>query len=197
METVQRKKELRKTMRGRLASLTSEELVAGKMGLFDSLSSLTELDDSTRLMGFHPHRNEIDCRYFLRVWISKGRDLFLPKVDSAGLELEVWRVSDILSVAPGFRGMMEPDPTKCERAEEADIDAVLVPGTAFDRNGMRLGQGAGHFDKMFARLGNDILKIGIGYDWQLLDEGQEIPTEPHDVAMDLIVTPNHIVRVGK
>ena len=65
------------------------------------------------------------------------------------------------------------------------IDVVIVPGTAFTRDGHRLGQGGGWYDRFLRSVRPDCVTIGVGYSVQLVDE---LPTEPHDVVLDHIVT---------
>jgi len=65
------------------------------------------------------------------------------------------------------------------------IDVVIVPGTAFTRSGERLGQGGGWYDRFLPGTGPACLTIGVGFEPQLLDE---LPTEPHDVRLDMVVT---------
>jgi 5-formyltetrahydrofolate cyclo-ligase len=65
------------------------------------------------------------------------------------------------------------------------IDVVIVPGTAFTRDGQRLGQGGGWYDRFLRTVGADCITIGVGFSPQILDQ---LPTEPHDVRLDLVVT---------
>jgi 5-formyltetrahydrofolate cyclo-ligase len=73
----------------------------------------------------------------------------------------------------------------------ARLGAVLVPGLAFDRQGHRLGRGAGVYDRFLAMLPPSTLRIGVITDQRLVDQ---LPTEPHDVAMHAIVTPTRLLR---
>lgn len=190
------KKALRRLHRERLRSLAEDDLVAGKMGIFHALWGSPLLADDTGLLAFHPHRNEIDIRYFLRVWISHRREVYLPRVAEDAVSMEIRRLPDILAVAPGYKGMAEPDPALCEPAAPDSIDAVLLPGLAFDRRGRRLGQGGGHYDRFLAAMPPGVLRIGVAYDWQLVDgpcpvaHGLTIPIEPHDRVLDHVVTPS-------
>lgn len=68
------------------------------------------------------------------------------------------------------------------------IDVVIVPGTAFTRAGDRLGQGGGWYDRFLARIRDDCVSIGVGFAPQLIDQ---LPVEPHDVQLDLVVTDEH------
>lgn len=61
-------------------------------------------------------------------------------------------------------------------------------GVAFDRQHNRLGRGKGFYDRLLSTL--DVPKIGICYDFQLKDQ---IPAEPFDRKMDLIITEKEIL----
>lgn len=70
-----------------------------------------------------------------------------------------------------------------------DIDIFFIPGLGFDAHGHRLGLGRGYYDAAL-RARPTALRVGIGYDWQLLPA---VPTEPHDELLDLVVTPRSCV----
>ena len=67
----------------------------------------------------------------------------------------------------------------------ADVDVVVVPGLAFTADGRRLGQGGGWYDRVLGGRSPACRVIGVGFAEQLVDE---IPAEPHDVRVDLVVT---------
>ena len=71
----------------------------------------------------------------------------------------------------------EPDP--------ATIDLVVVPGVAFTAAGHRLGQGGGWYDRFLTGLRPGVARIGVCFAECLVDE---LPTEAHDVTMDLVIT---------
>ena len=64
-------------------------------------------------------------------------------------------------------------------------DVVIVPGLAFTAAGDRLGQGGGWYDRFLSQRRADCVAIGVGFREQLLES---VPTERHDVAVDLVVT---------
>jgi 5-formyltetrahydrofolate cyclo-ligase len=65
------------------------------------------------------------------------------------------------------------------------IDLIVVPGSAFSRDGHRLGRGGGLFDRLLADPAAAAYKLGVCFDFQLLES---IPIEPHDIVMDTVVT---------
>ena len=66
---------------------------------------------------------------------------------------------------------------------------VLAPGLAVDKRGMRLGKGGGYYDRALAGL--DVPVAALLYDDDLLDE---VPHDPHDVPVGMVVTASGIFR---
>lgn len=65
-----------------------------------------------------------------------------------------------------------------------------MPGIAYDNRGNRVGRGKGYYDRLLSRT--KATKIGIGYDFQLVDE---IDSEPHDITMDIVITDSRIINI--
>lgn len=105
-----------------------------------------------------------------------------PKVVWRPRGLASYAVSSLGELIVGERGLLEPDPDRAEPIGE-EIDLVLVPGLAFDRNGGRIGYGAGFYDRFLA--GTPAVKVALAYSLQLIDA---VPVEPHDVPVDRILT---------
>ena len=78
--------------------------------------------------------------------------------------------------------MPGPEAQACDPSE---IDLVIVPGTAFTSAGVRCGRGRGYYDKYLAQPGVHAVKVGVCFAHQLVGE---LPAEPHDVAMDYLIT---------
>ncbi len=75
--------------------------------------------------------------------------------------------------------------------DDTDIGAVLVPALVFDRSGVRLGRGMGYYDRLLARLGDNVLRIGITGGYVV----ETLPADPHDVAMSHLATPTGVWKV--
>jgi 5-formyltetrahydrofolate cyclo-ligase len=133
--------------------------------------------------GYSPIRSEIDPVPLMRELAARGARLALPAVMARGksLAFRVWFPDDRLMLGP--LGILEPSPA----AAEIVPDIMLVPLAAFDRAGHRIGYGAGHYDYTLAHLRKmkTIAAIGIAFAAQ---EIMAIPTQPHDVALDYVLT---------
>ena len=79
------------------------------------------------------------------------------------------------------------DPAK--EVQPQDLDLVMVPGVGFDRNGGRMGNGQGYYDRLLENARPDCPLIAICYESQLFDE---ILVGPHDVFMDKVITEKDI-----
>ncbi len=72
-----------------------------------------------------------------------------------------------------------------KKLQPTDLDLIMVPGVAFDRNGGRTGHGKGYYDKLLQHARKDAPLVALAFECQLFDE---IPMEPHDIFMDAVVT---------
>ncbi|MCU0416956.1 MAG: 5-formyltetrahydrofolate cyclo-ligase [Cytophagaceae bacterium] len=72
-----------------------------------------------------------------------------------------------------------------------EIDIVIVPLLAFDKNGHRVGYGKGYYDALLRMCRVDTLKIGISF-YEAIEE--EILVDAWDVALNSVITPQGIHR---
>lgn len=182
------KARLRNYIRERQSGLTPDQTEDARQGLLRTLQDAPVLTHGTRLMAYSPMGNEADIGPFLHVWLAAKRPLFLPKVNPDTGTLRVCRVSDMHYLRHGYKGIMEPYLPMCPTTTPDVVDAILVPGVAFDFRGSRLGQGGGHYDRFLPTLRPGCIRIGVCHAFQLLQSGI-IPLEPHDQRMDYICTP--------
>lgn len=110
-----------------------------------------------------------------------------PRVKDQSLEFylepQVW--------TRGSYGIEEPDPSHNKLIPLQDINACLIPGLAFDRQGTRLGRGSGYFDRALESYQG--LKVGLAFAAQVFSEN--LPCEKFDVPMDLVVTEKETVMI--
>ncbi|MBU8817074.1 5-formyltetrahydrofolate cyclo-ligase [Mycolicibacterium goodii] len=83
-------------------------------------------------------------------------------------------------------GLREPPPPWLPPDAVGDADVILVPALAVDRSGARLGRGAGFYDRTLGLAAPSVRLVAVVRDDELLDE---LPAEPHDVAMTHALTP--------
>lgn len=133
--------------------------------------------------GFLPIRSEADIGPMMTLLRSRGARLCLPIVRDKETILFRAFDADTALVSTGF-GTSGPG----DEAEVLDPALLLMPLSAFDAAGNRIGYGAGHYDRAIDRLRKKGLHprlIGIAFDCQ---EVASVPAEPHDVGLDGIIT---------
>lgn len=134
---------------------------------------------ATTVLLYHSLKDEVDTHEFIRKW-SREKRILLPVVVGDDLELRLYTRPEDLK--PGAYGIEEP--TGELFTDYADIDFIVVPGVAFDRNGNRLGRGKGYYDRLLPRIPS-AYKAGICFPFQLVEK---VPAEPFDIRMDEIIT---------
>ncbi|WP_370449270.1 5-formyltetrahydrofolate cyclo-ligase [Parabacteroides sp. AF14-59] len=127
---------------------------------------------------------EVQTATFLEKWYDK-KQLLLPLV--VGNDLRLLPYEGIDTLKPGIFGILEPADQETT-IPETDIDLIIVPGVAFDRQLNRMGRGKGYYDRLLSTL--QAPKIGICFDFQLQEM---IPVEPFDKKMDMIITEKEVI----
>ena len=141
--------------------------------------------------------SEVRTRTTLPEALAHGKRVVVPWCVVETNELELFHLEAMEELVEGAYKILEPReelrrlPAKVVRPE--DLDLVMVPGTAFDLRGGRMGQGKGYYDRLLARARPDAPLVALAFDCQIFDE---IPVAPHDVFMDLVLTETRTI-VGK
>jgi len=130
--------------------------------------------------GYLPFRGEPDLRNWAITVIERGGRIALPVVIRKGwpLEFRIWSPGDPLE--RGVWNILVPS-----RGPSVVPDVVIAPVVGFDSANYRLGYGGGFFDRTLAAMPRRPLAIGVGYAGSRLET---IRPQPHDIAMDAIVT---------
>ena len=174
------KKELRAAMRRKNLGITPSERAAASGRIF-ARAELSEAFGRARTVGvFCSLADEPDTSEALARWSAAGRRLAVPRVEGDVMRFYEY---DPRTMRPGAFGIAEPGP-EARLCEPRELDLVIVPGTAFTAAGARMGRGRGYYDKYLAQPEVHAVKIGVCYAHQLVGE---LPSEPHDVAMDCVI----------
>jgi len=141
---------------------------------------IARLKPGLTVAAYHPIGSEADPLPIARMAIEAGCTLAMPHVVDRATPMRFldWPVDNGLT--PGPFGLRQP----AEDAAACVPDIILTPLIGFDRNGARLGQGAGFYDRAFARY-PDAWRVGIAFACQEVDM---LPTDSWDVPLHAIVT---------
>jgi 5-formyltetrahydrofolate cyclo-ligase len=177
------KDELRKLMRQRCQMLDQSTIDVASKQMWKHLVNSKLWQDAGVIHTFLPQRAEPNTFFLVNEALKTRRRMQVPKVDGAIHLTHHW-LEDITLLKMNSWGIPEIQENGAFQADLSEVDLVLVPGLAFSRNGARLGQGKGYYDRFLTKL-TGARTLGVGFDWQLLDH---VPQEAHDQRLDGVVT---------
>jgi 5-formyltetrahydrofolate cyclo-ligase len=154
-----------------------------------TLLALPELIAAQNILAYCALPNELDPAPAIWRLRKRGVRIAYPRIEAPGV-LGMHFVDHEMELVPGPFGLAQPS-EHAPRVAHDLIDAVIVPGVAFDEQGTRLGYGGGYYDRLLPMMRPECMRIGIGFDGQVL---AHIPAEDHDECVDVIVTPARIIR---
>jgi len=141
-----------------------------------------------RVALFASFRDEIDTRPLAKALWRAGAEVALPVIVGRGLPLIFRRWEEGAALAPAGAFQI---PTPGADCPEVAPEVVLVPLAAFDRRGLRIGYGAGFYDRTLARLraAGPVEAVGLAFACQ---EIAAAPAAAHDEPLDLMVTEREV-----
>ncbi|MEL7447216.1 MAG: 5-formyltetrahydrofolate cyclo-ligase [Pseudomonadota bacterium] len=188
----QPKSELRKTLRDARRKHVNAQPDSIRALLFHRPPAplLAKIGQEAVIGLYHAEAYEAPAAGYAKFFQDSGHLIALPRFDSREAPMEFALHSDPYhetDLENGPFDMLQPNPA----AETAIPDILFVPLIGFTAKCDRLGQGGGHYDRWLEEHPGR-LAIGLAWDAQLCDK---LPMEPHDAALDAIVTPTRIYGV--
>ncbi len=181
------KKAIREQMLARRKHQAAETCLALSLKIQERFLSTPEYTNAGAIALYSPVFNEVFTEEIFTLACWDGKQVSYPRV--RGDLLEFVRVSALTDLAPGAFGILEP--TGAGTVSVAELDLLVVPGVAFDAGGFRLGYGKGFYDRVLHRCESRGVLCGLCFDFQRLEA---LPSETHDIGMDLLITEKHIFR---
>jgi 5-formyltetrahydrofolate cyclo-ligase len=188
MTTRDDKAELRAFVRLTRAARSTEELVSASDDFEQFLVYLADQYGWRRIAAFIPTPTEPPIARGLNTLILAGVSVIVPVSAADGL-LDWMELGPetIWSTTNDSMGM--PIPSTGANASPSNLDAVLIPAAAADRDGNRLGWGKGFYDRFLASVEGKPLLIAVVFDSDCV---VEVPTDEHDAPVDAILTETEI-----
>ena len=138
--------------------------------------------------------SEVETRPILEQALADGKRVAVPMALSRSRRLVAAEVKNLRrELKPrGPWKIPQPPSRKGHAISPENLDLVIVPGVAFDRQGRRLGRGMGYFDRFLGRVPASVPRVGLAFRFQLL---KEIPSESHDQPVSVVITEKKVVRI--
>ena len=134
---------------------------------------------------YYPIRSEVDVRALIRLSLSLGKQVYLPRCDKTESgKMEFYRIASEEELVTGMFGVSEPAEGAPLWENDEGIRAIcIIPALAYDKSGYRLGYGKGYYDRFFSRFKGT--GIGVTYSELILSD---LPHNRFDLKANLIVS---------
>jgi 5-formyltetrahydrofolate cyclo-ligase len=181
------KKALRVSLKALREAFSEAECEESSHRIFTLLLTLPEWQNARTVhiyIGALP--GEVRTLPIIRWCWDEGRNVIVPVVGKDGDMGHVFLAPATALATTRWGGL---EPRDAEPADSLTADVVIVPGVAFDRSGNRLGMGGGFYDRFLSTV--TAPKIALAHAFQIVDA---VPVNSHDRRVDLIVTPDEVIR---
>jgi 5-formyltetrahydrofolate cyclo-ligase len=157
--------------------------------MYSNVLSTPEVMHATIIASYVSYGYEPSTVELNRALIKSGKTLLLPRVNQDRIDWIYWDGDETKLVEK--KKILEPLGDALTQLPK--IDVVIVPALRVDRDGYRLGQGGGYYDRALPSMSG--WKIALVHSGEVTSE--VLPRESHDIAVDAAATPDLIVRYRK
>ena len=189
MNLTEAKKALRSEVRAAERALSPRYRASSSAAINARLLALPEYSLARTVFAFVGTAREIDTTEFLREALRQVKRLCVPLCVGPGI-MELREITALEDLAPGAYGIPEPK-AACPAVPLDEVDFAVIPCVSCDREGHRLGQGGGFYDRFLAAYRGPAYLVCRE---RLLR--REIPMEPHDAIIHWVVTEKTLYEDG-
>ena len=178
---------LRVNIRKQLNAMPTAEMQQSDAAMFQALLALPQVQQAKTISLFWGITGlEPDTSRLVPQLLEMGKRVCLPRIISDfGMELREYTPN--CPMARTSFGILEPT-IDCPLVDKNQVDLVIVPALCYDRQGFRLGYGAGHYDRWLSDYTGHT--VGMCRDISLQDT---VPVEAHDKPVQTVVTETQVL----
>jgi 5-formyltetrahydrofolate cyclo-ligase len=183
------KDEQRREVRARLRAMDAEARQAASAEIARLVWTVPAVAEARVLLLYADLPGEVETGLIAGEAARRGIVVTYPRCLPETREMALHRVDGTDQLLPGAYGIREPDALVCPLVSAGEVDAVVVPGLAWDRAGGRLGRGAGYYDRLFA------LPQWRGFRCGVFFAAQELPAvsaDPWDAPLHAVATEREV-----
>ena len=182
---------LRREARERLGRISPAERASAGREICSRLWALPEMAAADRILLYAALPTEVPTDAIAAAAGERGISVTYPRCEPDTPDMTLHHVTGPSDLRPDGRfGIREPA-QNCRQVTLHEVDVVLLPGLGWDREGGRLGKGAGFYDRLLADEGWRGFRCGLFFAAQ---EFEALPADPWDVPLDAVVTESGVWR---
>ena len=186
MDVKEKKKSIRQELLKKLRSQDKEQRRLKSEKIRRKLYAHEKFKTADTVMFYIAEDIEVDTEQMIRDSLKSGKKIAVPITIVSQNKLIASLLIDFdKELSKGPYGILQPKSDFVRPVALKKIDLIIVPGVAFDSRGHRLGHGTGYYDRFLSKITENVLTIGLAFDFQLVDN---IPTSSHDIAVKELIS---------
>jgi 5-formyltetrahydrofolate cyclo-ligase len=176
-----RKQILRERLVTLLRNQKEEERLTKSLIIQDKLFKMREFEQASLILFYASFDGEVETFSMMKKVFQMGKKIGLPRVFQQQRTLIPTLLENLEGrLEPGPYGIVQPKAPGSSPLTFDEIDMVIVPALAFDKENHRLGRGAGYYDRFLEKLPSSVPTVGLAFDFQIVEQ---LPRQDHDVAV--------------
>lgn len=180
---------IRNQVKEALESLTDEQYIQASQQIAEHLIASSDWKASDVVALTISRGREVNTVQIIQLAWEQGKRVAVPRADFIEKTMTFYEIKNFAELEEGDYGLREPVPDVCPVVSFDELDLIIVPGLAFDKDGGRLGFGGGFYDRFLPKV--RVKTIALAFSCQLVPL---VPTEEHDQKVDDIISPTGFVR---
>jgi len=150
--------------------------------------------ESKNIFIYISYDSEINTKEIINKSLIDNKKIYVPRTEFKTRLMDAVEITSLDDLIESEYGILEPSIYE-PHIEPNELDLIVVPGVGFDRNGGRMGYGAGFYDRYFKKISKDkmkkIVKLALAYDFQILED---VPMNEQDVPVNYIITEKEFIH---
>jgi len=149
--------------------------------------------EAESILLYLPFRGEVDIEELISLGWYQKKSIYVPRCIPSTLALEVVKLENMNQLQVGHYGLREPN-NESIISDPQILDLIIIPGSVYDKQGGRLGYGAGYYDRFLLHCRENTVRLAPCFDIQIVDE---VKRRSHDQLMDILVTEKQMFDIKR
>ena len=188
------KKALRKEILAKRNIMDAIEKEEKDRKILDEFYESNYYREAKNIFIYISYDSEVNTKGIIKKALRDNKKIYVPRTEFKTRLMDAVEITSLNNLIESEYGILEPSVEE-PHIDPNEIDLIVVPGVAFDRNGGRMGYGAGFYDRYFKKISKDnmkkVIKLALAYDFQILEK---IPMNEQDVPVNYIITETKFIH---
>lgn len=184
------KQDIRKQIKDQKSQLSLSQIRRDSDTITKQLFNTSSYIQCNQLFCYVSFNQEVITREILLTALSQKKRIAVPKI--VGEEMKFFYIESLEELEPGILGILEPVTKREAVPVKNELNLIIVPGLAFDKEKNRIGYGKGYYDRFFSKHKEVLMrKTALAFDFQIVDS---LSVDKYDEKVDQIITQSRIIK---